>query len=466
MVRLIEDGSKLVVTAPGTVVGSDTVGAFYVYVNTGDGYNGRDTYEYWKGPYYGPVADEKFGWSLALAEDGDRIFVGAPAANSGDGKVYLYNYAKDTGEYVLQGDYVDEANGLGGGLGQSLFYDAPRNKLYAGAPNYGSFFTYTDLGRVAVFDVPTAPTVAPTAAPTPPTPSPTAAPTPSPYITVGVANIKYNVVGGTARSNVAQDTITDVTSKFARPSDLSFRVKSTETSTTTKTVYDDFANKTLFEEAYTKARGCYPDCTATVTDTGDRRLSGRSLQSSGSIVVEIVFDLTAAAYNALVASGNNLDDPGVITDLATELGVGAGNITVTVTDGEVTVEVTLTATVTENPSGAETLDDIVEIQASLNNATTILVDEFGGPQDSVTTVTLDLCSGRDCTGRGDATAPDTDANGCNVNTGQCVCDGDWWGINCETACECNNGGACVSALCHCVYPYFGLRCDDTADCTC
>jgi hypothetical protein len=294
----------------------------------------------------------------------------------------------------------------------------------------------------------------------------------SPTIVVGKTQIKYNVKSGTGRQNIAKNTITDVKSKYTKPENLEVRVKSTETSTTPLSVYNDIGNKTLYEESYAKARGCWPDCTATAIE--DRRLlteehwerHGRELQSGGNIVVEITFDLTETAYDNLIASGNNLDDPDFLTDLATELGVSPDNITVTVTGGEVVVEVSLLAQVTDEPSGEDTLADLQEIQNSLNNATQVLVTELNEPGSSVTTVELDLCGSRDCSGFGDSSAPDTDANGCNPNTGVCVCTNDRWGINCESECQCNNGGYCANGLCHCDYPYYGLRCDNTKLCNC
>lgn len=60
-----------------------------------------------------------------------------------------------------------------------------------------------------------------------------------------------------------------------------------------------------------------------------------------------------------------------------------------------------------------------------------------------------LCpDSRDCNGNGT----------CDPNTGKYICVGNWWGVNCDTACECKN------ALCHCTFPYYGLTCSEIRVC--
>jgi hypothetical protein len=269
-----------------------------------------------------------------------------------------------------------------------------------------------------------------------------------PIITqMGSAKVQFNVKGGTVRKNITQTIISDV--KALHPSGTTFSVASTESATVPTSLYNEVNNASLFETSLAKARGCYPDCTITV-DAGSRRvLDSRELQSGGTVPITISFDLTEAAYNTLVASGNQLDDQGFIDDLATELGVNASSVSVTVVDGEVVVSIAYEVEEGSTPTGEDTIADFQEIQASLNNATQVLVDELGEPTDSVTLITLDLCGGRDCNSRGT----------CDTETGLCDCTGNWWGINCETACTCNNGGECKDKLCHCEYPYYDLRCD-------
>ena len=406
---------------------------------------------------------DTFGGRMAFQDN--RLVVGSALGDndlSSCGEVNIY-YQLSNGQWANQGKLgpiACQVDGTNERYGWSVGIDG--DTVVAGSRYYDAHGGLV-AGRMIIWDnIPSFPTAAPTKSPTPPTFAPTQSPTVSPTIVVGTAEIKYNVKDGAGREQIAQDTITDVKAKYDTPGNLEVRVKSTETSVNPKSVYDDINNKTLYEESYAKARGCWPDCTAVVTDTGSRRM----LQSGGNIEIEITFDLTEAAYNELIADGNNLDGANFTNDLASELGVHPDNITVTVTDGEVTVEISLLALVTDEPSGEDTVADLQEIQNSLDNATQVLVNEFDEPGSSVTTVTLDLCGSRDCSGFGDGTAPDTDGNGCNTFTGICVCTNDRWGINCESECECNNGGYCSNSLCHCDYPYYGLRCDDTKNCTC
>lgn len=459
IVRMSKDGEWAFVTAPGTQDGGNVVGAFYAYTNVQNG--GDDDFIFHSGPYYGPTADEKFGWAMEVSPDGSRVFIGAPDANSGDGKVYLYNYAKDTDDFVFQGDFVDSASGHGGELGSSLHYDNVREVLYAGNPKYPDYLTYTEVGSVNVYDVPAPPTPSPTMSPTPPTMSPTMSPTVTQFIVVGTAEVQANVLDGDAREEVVTNTIADVTADFEEDEVL-VNVQSTEVSLMPLQLYNDVNNETLFKESFLNARGNPEGATVTISTDGRRML-----QEAGSIVVELTFDLTEDQYNDLVANGNNLDDPEFLNEFSSELGVDPSNVTVTVVEGEVIIEVSLiTAVDSGDPSGAETLEELQEIQASLDNATEVLVEELGSEGDSVTTIELDLCGSRDCSGRGDPTAPDTDANGCNPTTGVCACIDDWWGINCESECECFNGGYCRNSYCQCEYPYYGIQCNSTIDCSC
>ena len=307
--------------------------------------------------------------------------------------------------------------------------------------------------------------------PTPaPTESPTPAPTPDPYIEVGKAYINFNVKSASTRKTVAKNTIADVKAKTSNPNNVLFSVKTIETSAVSTQFFNNIGNETLFKEKFAAARGCNPgECTVTV-DTGARRLltmSTRDLQQE--YTVEIEFTFSEADYNSFTDLNTTIGDPAFITALANELGVSEQDIDITAVGGTVTLEVTLTATVTDEPSGEDSLADLQEVQNSLNNATTILVQQLGDPEDGVQTVTLDLCGSRDCNGFGDSSAPNTDSNGCNPSTGVCTCtaESQRWGINCESECECFNGGVCKKNMCHCQYPFYGLKCgqNKTLDCS-
>jgi len=88
----------------------------------------------------------------------------------------------------------------------------------------------------------------------------------------------------------------------------------------------------------------------------------------------------------------------------------------------------------------------------LNNA---LVRAAGS--DGAVAHSLDLCAERTCHGVG----------ACPPDSGVCECVGDWWGVDCETPCACQNGGVCDGrGLCVCPYPFFGKDCGRRAHCHC
>lgn len=404
-------------------------------------------------------SDGRFGARVAIngrwAAVAEPQWVDGVTTGYDHGRVHVYykNADTDVWEHV---NYIVATNPAPQDyFGRSLQITSD-GTIYAGG-YVNTISGFVNAGRIATYLA---------SAPTPP---PTPAPTPNPYIVVGTAEIKYDVKEGAAREQVTQTTITDVKAGFSDPESLDVSIKSTEIAYNPITVYQTVDNQTLYKESYAKARGCWPDCIVSVTSVGGNRrvlVDGRRELQTDVIEIELTFDLTESAYNDLVSSGNNLDSQDFLDDLASELGVSADNITVTIVSGEVVVEVALLAQVTDEPSGQDSLDDIAEIKASLDNATTVLVEELGAPEDSVTTVELDLCNARDCNGYGDSSAEGTDENGCIIATGACACLNDRWGINCETECECEQGAICRNSICHCTYPYYGLKCqlEKTTDC--
>lgn len=183
IVRLTYDGSKLLVTAPGTKLNGETVGAFYIYNNVQQGVDGLDSFELFKGPYYGPATSLKFGWAAEISPDGTEVFIGDPSYNNGDGRAYRFTYDESSEEYALQSTYVDESVGFGGGVGSAIKFDSVQKKLYVGAPNGVEYTiydqTFTNQGKVNIYNV-LPPTPAPTTSPTPDPGNPTRRPTRSP----------------------------------------------------------------------------------------------------------------------------------------------------------------------------------------------------------------------------------------------------------------------------------------------
>lgn len=194
------------------------------------------------------------------------------------------------------------------------------------------------------------------------------------------------------------------------------------------------------------------ECDVSIVPQGNRRL----LQSVEEVVVEIVYDLDDSAFNEL--DNDDYTDPAFIQEIADELGISPDNITVTGADGEVTIEVTLVeAGDGEVPVGDEIVEEIEELQSSLTNITEIVTETLNITEVELLDVDLVLCEEtRNCNDRGT----------CNATTGFCSCETGYWGINCETYCNCENDGTCINGLCHCHYPWFGQRCENQKDCSC
>jgi hypothetical protein len=294
------------------------------------------------------------------------------------------------------------------------------------------------------------PTKAPTKTPTKaPSQSPTRAPTVYQGIVIGTAEITHNVLNNTARSAITLQTISDVKSRGADPARMNVTVTSTEEFIIPYDVYIQAANLSDFRTKVAAARGCSGCVITPILPT--RRMLGREL--SNSIIVSIVYTLSEAGYTSLVTSGANPGSTEFATALATSLSISVGDVVVTTFSGTITISIAFSAVPGDAGIDEASLTELQNINTNLNNATQTLVTLLGSGTDNVETVTLDLCGTRDCNSRGV----------CSQSTGICACTGTFWGVNCETACSCDNGGDCQAthAYCECDYPNYGKRCGST-----
>ena len=193
------------------------------------------------------------------------------------------------------------------------------------------------------------------------------------------------------------------------------------------------------------------------TGSGNRRLLN-------DIVVTITWELDYDAYLELESSGTDFGDSNFTDELAASLGVDPNTITVGAVDGTIQLEIFIVDT--DALEIGSVVSEMEAIESAVDATTSTLVSELGLDAGDIVSSELDLCADRNCTGRGDSTALGTNDVGCTTATGQCVCIGDYWGIDCQIACECENGGTCKNAYCVCEYPYYGQRCNQTVDCSC
>lgn len=232
-------------------------------------------------------------------------------------------------------------------------------------------------------------------------------------------------------------------------------VKNTETGTFSSDAIDQVGQTAFLNGIKTEICKDY-DGVCTVSIVPARRALSRDLQSQSSVTVQIEYEVDDEAYAEL--SSGSLGTEGFEAALAAELGIGAGNITVSTIEGQLVVSITLIEeeSTNGNPSGTEILDQIQAIEDDLTGITNDLVSELNLTASDIESSALDLCNGRDCNGRGT----------CNEESGECECVGEWWGVNCETACTClgSVNGPCTNGYCACEYPEYGLRCELTSDC--
>lgn len=186
-----------------------------------------------------------------------------------------------------------------------------------------------------------------------------------------------------------------------------------------------------------------------------------TLSPSGSNIVAVVTStLNETEFDDLVSTGNTIDSDAFLTAFAGELGISTSGVVITVTESENGVEITLNAVSSETvPLDLTAVQDLQAMKVFASSSASTIVSDIGG--GTTTTEELDLCGSRTCSGRGVYEEGVTDANGCVLDTGVCQCSGEWWSIDCEIACTCENDGVCTNSYCHCEYPHHGKRCQDT-----
>lgn len=269
---------------------------------------------------------------------------------------------------------------------------------------------------------------------------------------IGKASVTISATNAAKMTSATNEMITRTKQSVTNPDDLIITVSGTETKEFTP---DDVALDPNFADKVKAARCQDAEELCEVSVSGGRRLDahGRVLQVD-NITIAITYSIDETAYNATF----DFDDPEFLQALADSIGVNVTDIDVSGdSSGNVVIEVTLTDESNgEDPLSEDLITQIQEINDNMDSIGDDLVSELGLDPSDIEQQALDLCLDRTCSGRGT----------CDENTGVCDCDGDWWGIDCETECSCENNGECDGAYCVCVYPFYGQRCADSVDCSC
>lgn len=277
---------------------------------------------------------------------------------------------------------------------------------------------------------------------------------------------QYVDIGNITRTReVVKRLYSDLTSNVTISQNLTTFVSGTESANLPIQLFQTYNDDaTLLDEI--KKLVCPPEVLdmCEISQGSRRRLGfesgGRELQSSGSITVEITYEIDSALYDGMVNNSTTFSDGSEFEQaLAAALGLSTDNVTVSAVEGQLVVEYIVSEEAQgDDPLLEENLAALQQVFNSLNTITDTVVDELGVNQNDIVTQAVDFCEGRDCNGRGT----------CDPNTGICECDTpEYWGINCETLVNCGTGERDnTTAYCICEYPEYGKRCQYTKDCTC
>lgn len=278
---------------------------------------------------------------------------------------------------------------------------------------------------------------------------------------VAKSEISYEVVNETIAWDIVEDLI-DREALIYPGSATRYTTKTislTLTGVLSTALYDAVNDEQLLYDTIkdTKCGSATSSCTIS------NPVARRRLQANNEYHFELVIELDSTEYSSL--DGVNIEDPAFITALESTLNLThQSSYTVSTVDNDIIFQVTLVAESENNdPLNEDLIDDIRAIHSNLTAYASDLVDTLGVNGDWVTSTDLILCpSERDCNGQG--------LELCNNASGICDCgyfnNQWWWGIECETPCVCDMNRECINAICHCVFPEWGLRCHlNRTECT-
>lgn len=231
-----------------------------------------------------------------------------------------------------------------------------------------------------------------------------------------------------------KNSFNDTADKF-----LTIKVKHVEKFLINMQAVNELGNNTVLADEVSSLR-CGTGvalCTTTVQNSVGRRM----LQIGGFATVETTYDILETQLSSI--DGLSIKNETFESTLKTNLGV-SNDLNITSLGSVVDIVVQMEGAVADDPLGTDYIDDTNNLDLRF-----IVLSQVNILDDYVRSPVINLCpTNRTCTGRGT----------CNSDTGICACNGNFWGIECETTCECVNDGECRNAYCHCGFPYFGLRC--------
>ncbi len=149
-VTLSSNGEEAIVGAPET---SSSVGAAYIYTNSGAGWSSTPV------TLSVPTGADYFGNSVTLSSNGEEALVGAPGTNNNVGTAYVYTYDGSTGAWSSTPVTLTTPNGAGR-FGWSVALSGDGGVALVGAyatnSNVGAAYFYGAADLDLVLDAPSA----------------------------------------------------------------------------------------------------------------------------------------------------------------------------------------------------------------------------------------------------------------------------------------------------------------------
>ena len=129
-VGLSADGMRIVIGSPGNDTVGGNAGAVHVYDWDGS------TWTQVGSTIFGETAGDDFGTDVSISNDGTRIAVGAPDWNTGQGRVYVYEYSG--GSWSLKGSELEGYAAGAESMGTSVAISGDGNWVIGGEPDHSS----------------------------------------------------------------------------------------------------------------------------------------------------------------------------------------------------------------------------------------------------------------------------------------------------------------------------------------
>lgn len=308
------------------------------------------------------------------------------------------------------------------------------------------------------------PTKSPSVSPTSfPTAAPVVLPTSSPT-TAAVKRetvTKYSVTissdNHTLRDLIVQDALQTVITTLPATFNIDYKIGIQESVQIPGAVYNADSDKDYLIGIMKGFRGFFRvDPPVGAVFAWDPNLPNRRLLQS-LVNLQATYELTSEQYTLLGLSGDQFDSEDFATQLEQELGLAPGSVSISYQGYDLEITFVLEHDTTD-PMDETFLQTAADLKTTVDDAVSQAATTYGLPPSSLTYSTFDLCADRTTTYPGCLT--------CDSSTGVCSCDVGWVGTSCHIPLVCENDGVMTGNYCQCPYPYYGIFCESTVDCSC